>query len=123
MGPSLLPLRVLRDTEAEMTTKSHAAMIVARYQLNRRPWNAERAKAVALLDEAIAEEKATELDAERYRWLRDRPGAVEIIHDDGKFSLPDYQGIEFTWRRREWVDGKPVVVCDGLDAAIDKARA
>ena len=56
-------MRLLLHTEAEMTTKSHAAMIVARYQLNRRPWNAERAKAVALLDEAIAEEKAAEVGA------------------------------------------------------------
>lgn len=47
-----------------MSTKSHAAMIVARYQLNRRPWNAQRAEAVRLLDEAIAEEKAAELTAQ-----------------------------------------------------------
>lgn len=70
-----------------------------------------------------AEVEALRADAERYRWLRDTDGNVNILRDDGKFSLPDWQGLSFTWRRRAWQDGKPFVVCDGLDAAIDAARA
>lgn len=58
-------------------------------------------------------------DAARYRWLRDN--CVRIANSDGKFQLPDLQNVVYQWRRREWVNGKPVLVLDGLDTAIDAA--
>ncbi len=111
-----------------MSPRLTAAITVAIHELKRRPYSTIRNDTVAELEAALAAEPhempdANKVDAERYRWLRDRSGCVNIAYDDGKFQLPDYQDLLFCWRRREWVDGKPVVVCDGLDAAVDKARA
>lgn len=59
-------------------------------------------------------------DAERYRWLRDRHCNLEV-GDGGKFDLPDLAHVYFSWRRREWADGKPYVAVPSLDEAIDAA--
>lgn len=60
------------------------------------------------------------IDARRYRWLRDNCSSVNV-KSDGKFGLPDYGQLAFLWHRRDWVGGKPRIVLDTLDEAIDKA--
>jgi len=58
-------------------------------------------------------------DAARYRWLK--ANCMDTaVPGEGKFELPDFGCISFSWRRREWSDGVPYVALE-VDAAIDAA--
>lgn len=61
-------------------------------------------------------------DALRYRWLRDHCTEIDVP-DDGKFGFRDYALVNFSWKRRVWRDGRPVVAVPTLDAAVDAALA
>lgn len=57
MGPRLHTMRVLRDTEAEMSPRLTAAITVAIHELKRRPYSTIRNDTVAELEAALAAEK------------------------------------------------------------------
>lgn len=73
------------------------------------------------IDKLKAEVEDLRKDAERFRYLRDKCQNISI-GDGGKFDFPDFAGISFSWRRREWINGKPFVALE-LNQAIDAAMS